>query len=45
MNEALEQLAREAGAPEEALQQLWFVVFVQQFADRLLTVVEQECME
>jgi len=40
MNTELERLARAAGAPEEAMTELWFVVFCQQFADLLIQELE-----
>lgn len=40
MNEELKQLVLKAGAPEEVLNELWFNIFCQQFADILLTEVE-----
>jgi hypothetical protein len=40
MNEELKQLVLKAGAPEEVLDELWFHIFCQQFADMLLTEME-----
>ena len=40
MNTELERIIRAAGAPEEAMDQLWFVVFCQQFADLLIQELE-----
>jgi hypothetical protein len=40
MNEELKKLVLKAGAPEEVLNELWFNIFCQQFADVLLTEVE-----
>ena len=40
MNEELKKLVLKAGAPEEMLDELWFNIFCQQFADVLLTEVE-----
>jgi hypothetical protein len=40
MNTELERLVRAAGAPEEAMDQLWFVVFCQQFAHLLIAELE-----
>ena len=40
MNEELKQLVLKAGAPEEVLNELWFNIFCQQFADVLLNEVE-----
>ena len=41
MNEELKQLVLKAGAPEEVLDELWFNIFCQQFADVLLTEMEK----
>jgi hypothetical protein len=40
MNTELECLVRAAGAPEEAMDQLWFRVFCQQFAHLLISEME-----
>ena len=40
MNTELERLVRTAGAPKEVMNQLWFVVFCQQFADLLIAELE-----
>ena len=40
MNTELERIVRAAGAPEEAMDQLWFVVFCQQFAHLLIAEME-----
>lgn len=40
MNEELKKLVIEAGAPVEMLDELWFDVFCQKFADRLIKEVE-----
>lgn len=40
MNEELKKLVIESGAPIEMLDELWFNVFCQQFADRLIKEVE-----
>ena len=40
VNAELERLVRTAGAPEEVMDQLWFVVFCQQFADLLIAEIE-----
>jgi len=40
MNTELERIVRAAGAPEEAMAELWFVVFCQQFADLLISEME-----
>jgi hypothetical protein len=42
MNAELKKLAQQAGAPEEVLDELWFSIFCQQFADVILTNAEQE---
>jgi hypothetical protein len=42
MNEQLEQMAIEAGAPQEALNELWFHVFCTKFADAIVTLMEEE---
>jgi len=43
MNEILQELAVEAGAPAEMLNELWFHVFCQNFAHLLLEMAEAEC--
>ena len=40
MNTELEHIVRAAGAPEEAMTELWFVVFCQQFAHLLIQEME-----
>jgi hypothetical protein len=40
VNTELERLVRAAGAPEEVMDQLWFVVFCQQFAHLLISEME-----
>ena len=40
VNTELERLVRAAGAPEEAMDELWFVVFCQQFAHLLIAEME-----
>ena len=40
MNTELERLVRAAGAPEEVMTELWFVVFCQQFAHLLIQELE-----
>ena len=40
VNTELERLVRAAGAPEEVMTELWFVVFCQQFADLLIAEME-----
>ena len=42
MNEELKALVLQAGAPVEVMDQMWFNLFCQQFADLVLTVIEQE---
>ena len=42
MNDALKQIAIEAGAPEEVLDQLWFNIFCQQFTHLILLMAEEE---
>jgi hypothetical protein len=42
MNEELKKLAVQAGAPVEVLDELWFNLFCQQFADIILTNAELE---
>ena len=41
MNEELMNIAIEAGAPEEMLEQLWFHIFCIKFADAILTLAEE----
>ena len=45
MNTELERIVRAAGAPEEVMNQLWFVVFCQQFADLLIAELETEIVD
>lgn len=42
MNEYLKQLAIEADAPKEMLDKLWFNIFCQKFADRVITELEKD---
>ena len=42
LNEALLEIAQEAGAPEEVLNELWFHVFCQNFAHLILLAAEAE---
>lgn len=42
MNEELKKLVLEAGAPKEVMNDLWFNIFCQQFANLLLTLAEDE---
>ena len=41
MNEELKKLVIEAGAPVEMLNELWFNVFCQKFADRLIKEIQE----
>ena len=43
MNELLRELAEQAGAPEQVINELWFNVFLQNFAHLLLELAEEEC--
>lgn len=43
MNQALREIAVEAGAPEEVIDTLWFNVFCANFAHLLLAMAEEEC--
>ena len=45
MNTELERLVRSAGAPEEVMTELWFVVFCQQFAHLLIAELETEIVD
>ena len=45
MNTELERIVRAAGAPEEAMDQLWFTVFCQQFAHLLIAELETEIVD
>ena len=45
MNTELERIVRAAGAPEEVMDQLWFAVFCQQFADLLIAELEAEIVD
>lgn len=40
MNKALKELATQAGAPEELMDELWFTIFVQKFAHLLICEME-----
>ena len=42
MNEALMEIAVEAGAPEDMLNELWFHVFCKNFAHLILLAAEGE---
>jgi hypothetical protein len=45
MNENLKRLVEAAGAPEQVMDQLWFAVFCEQFADILLEEAERSMTE
>ena len=45
MNEVLKEIVIKAGAPKEVVNELWFNIFCQKFADELMTVFEQEVEE
>jgi hypothetical protein len=45
MNNELKKLAQQAGAPKEALDELWFNIFCMKFADVILINAEQEMFE
>jgi len=42
MNDELKALVLKAGAPKEVMNELWFNLFCQQFANVLLTEAEKE---
>ena len=42
MNKELKALVIKAGAPPPLLNELWFTIFCQQFADVLLTKADEE---
>lgn len=42
MNDALREIAVEAGAPEEVIDTLWFNIFCQKFAHLILVEAEAE---
>ena len=42
MNEVLRNIAINAGAPEQVIDQLWFNVFCQNFAHLILEMAEEE---
>lgn len=42
MNKDLRELAQEAGAPAEVIDELWFNIFCMKFASVILTNAEQE---
>jgi hypothetical protein len=42
MNNALREVALEAGAPAEVIDELWFSIFCMKFADVLLRMAEEE---
>jgi hypothetical protein len=43
MNDKLKKIVVAAGAPDEALNELWFTIFCLKFAHLLLELAEQEC--
>jgi hypothetical protein len=45
MNEELANIAREAGAPEQVMNTLWFNVFCQKFAFLLFNLIEEDYTE
>lgn len=44
MNNELKKIALQAGAPVEVIDELWFNLFCQQFADAILSNAEQEML-
>lgn len=42
MNDLMREIALEAGAPVEMLDELWFNIFCMKFADKLLQMAEEE---
>ena len=42
MNKELKELALQAGAPKEVINELWFNIFCQHFAHVILTEAETE---
>ena len=42
MNETLKELATQAGAPEELMNELWFNIFCQKFAHLLICEMEDD---
>lgn len=42
MNEALREIAIQAGAPEDMMESLWFNIFCQRFAHMILMAAEEE---
>ena len=42
MNQELQAIAREAGAPEDMMNALWFNVFCMKFAHLILLAAEEE---
>jgi hypothetical protein len=42
MNDLLKELAINSGAPNEVLDELWFNIFCQKFADQIITLMENE---
>jgi hypothetical protein len=45
MNEMLLDIAKRAGAPKEVIDQLWFHIFCQKFADLLIQTAEDAWKE
>jgi hypothetical protein len=45
MNEVLKEIVIKAGAPKEVVDEMWFNIFCQKFADELMTVLEEEVEE
>ena len=45
MNEQLAQMAEEAGAPPEMMEEIWFHIFCTKFADSIVTLMEAEYAE
>jgi hypothetical protein len=41
MNNLLKELAINSGAPNEVLDELWFNIFCQKFADQIITLLEE----
>jgi hypothetical protein len=41
MNEELKKIAVAAGAPKEMLEELWFNIFCQQYANLILEAIEE----
>ena len=45
MNEVLKEIVIKAGAPKEVVDEMWFNIFCQKFADELMIVLEQQVEE